>query len=519
MQFTSLPPELLTGILLELDFQSLFRCRQVCVLLKDLIDQDVRLQYQIELAVAGMEDGPPSATTAAERLRMLNARQDAWDKLAWTEREEIPMSQGGVWELYGGVLAQGEGSRSLVFKQLPSKIRGIEGRTWRLEDVGVNIRDFGMDPSQDLLVIIENRPEQSGMTCSVHLRSLETGEPHRAAPRPAVVSHLPQVREYSYAIQVSESYLGVLMTSHDGDHSEMLIWNWKTGHRHLYLTGADLASFAFLTSHHVLLGSLPAVAIGEDNLFHGDDPRLLVIDLERLSGEHEMDFNDLDYLCEFHYPALTDNFAVIGLSIRSDPAPNWTPSPGLKVPFHVARQDRLFVITLGVIHGNMQVIPLISLVPSSTFLACLDKIAPGETRRAFEWSEWGPAGSRLMPGLPTHSSVWVCYVYGMTFVMSARSGSQRVVMTLDFNQLAVRRARQQGRKRDTYSAINDDNRLSAPSGVFTEEVKTSLPHIIRRSGPLGAEGEGHFDAAMISEDSLVLVASQSHIRKYRILTF
>lgn len=132
---------------------------QVCRLLKDIMDTDVRTQYKIELAAAGMEDGPPSTLTSAERLRVLKAHQEAWDKLAWTSREEVPMHQGGVWELYGGVLAQGDGSRTLAFKQLPSAIRGIEEREWRIEDVGVNIRDFGMDPAQDLLVIIENRME------------------------------------------------------------------------------------------------------------------------------------------------------------------------------------------------------------------------------------------------------------------------------------------------------------------------------------------------------------------------
>lgn len=98
------------------------------------MDADVRTQYKIELAAAGMEDGRSSTLTSAERLRVLKAHQEAWDKLAWTSREEVPMHQGGVWELYGGVLAQGDGSRTLAFKQLPSAIRGMEER----EDVGVN---------------------------------------------------------------------------------------------------------------------------------------------------------------------------------------------------------------------------------------------------------------------------------------------------------------------------------------------------------------------------------------------
>ena len=69
------------------------------------------------------------------------------------------MRRGGVWELYGGVLAQAEGESKLVCAQLPSVIRRIEEKEWTIEDVGVKIRDFGMDPAQDLLIIIEHQTE------------------------------------------------------------------------------------------------------------------------------------------------------------------------------------------------------------------------------------------------------------------------------------------------------------------------------------------------------------------------
>ena len=70
------------------------------------------------------------------------------------------MHAGGVWELYGGVLAQGTSPRGLTFTQLPSKLRGIEQKTWALDDVGVKIRDFGMDPAQDLLAIVVKPPRE-----------------------------------------------------------------------------------------------------------------------------------------------------------------------------------------------------------------------------------------------------------------------------------------------------------------------------------------------------------------------
>ncbi|KAI0672339.1 hypothetical protein C8Q78DRAFT_1026481 [Trametes maxima] len=530
MLFTSLPPELIAHILLELDVRSVLQCRQSCSFLRDLMDNDTRLQYQIELAAAGMEDGPTSTLTAAERLQILRTRQAAWDKLENTSSEEVPMLRGGVWELYGGVLAQGEGSRTLVLKQLPSAIRGIEGREWRIEDLGVKMRDFGMDPAQDLLVVLENRAEGASMTCAVHLRTLSTGDPHPAAPRPAVVTHSPQLGRYTHTIQIVEDFVAILMTCGDADHSELLVWNWKTGQRRLHITSADMSSFAFLTARYMLLTSLPTLELDENDVFHGDVPRLLVIDLERMP-DHQVHFAELDYLCAFHYPVLADNFATISMSIRSDPAPKWRPSPALKVPFHVARQQRLFVITLWVVEGNMHIMPFISLVPSTTLLACMERLPPGETCRVVEWSEWGPAGSRLIPAPSTHTSVWVCYVYGMTFTMSVREGSKRTILALDFNQMNVRRAQARQREQgetvgEAEQSADDKNflvltepRAFRPANMFEQEVTTSLPHIVRKTDQGSAEGEGHFDAVMVSEDSLVLVSSQSRIRKYRILTF
>lgn len=125
-------------------------------LFKNIVDCDIRLQYTIELAVAGMEDGPPSALTPTERLAMLRERQEAWRELRWRSRQEYPMLEGGVWELYGGVIAQADGDRTLAFTQLPSDIRRIEEKHWKIEDVGVVIRDFSMDPAQDLLIVVEH---------------------------------------------------------------------------------------------------------------------------------------------------------------------------------------------------------------------------------------------------------------------------------------------------------------------------------------------------------------------------
>ena len=176
--FINLPIELTLKIISFLDYKGLLVCKlvrlppsppsralisppcthQVCRSLHALIANSAEFEYKIELALAGCEDGPRSELSYATRLERVKEYQAAWKEVNWRSEQVVPMLMGGVWELYGGVLAQARGRETLVFKQIPSEIKGIEEKDWECH-VGFNIRDFGMDPSQDLLVCIE-RPQE-----------------------------------------------------------------------------------------------------------------------------------------------------------------------------------------------------------------------------------------------------------------------------------------------------------------------------------------------------------------------
>lgn len=125
------------------------------------MDLHIELQYKIELFVDGMIDGPPSSVTAAERLQMLLDRRKAWAQLQWKERFIVPM-QGDcqAYELVGGVFAKTmslispvEPSRHLTASWLPSSNK--EERHLVRNDLGMDTRDFAMDPSQDLIIFLE----------------------------------------------------------------------------------------------------------------------------------------------------------------------------------------------------------------------------------------------------------------------------------------------------------------------------------------------------------------------------
>lgn len=134
---------------------------EVCHHLRNIIHEASSLQYTIELGANGLENGPSSCSlNHADRLQRLLDYEKAWGDLKWTSDTVIPMTNGGIWELSGSVLAQSTvGRESLVFTQLPSKFRDIKQRQWTLDISQYNVRDFTMDPSQDLLVLVQ-RPNE-----------------------------------------------------------------------------------------------------------------------------------------------------------------------------------------------------------------------------------------------------------------------------------------------------------------------------------------------------------------------
>lgn len=91
----------------------------------------------------------------ADRLSVLRNSQAAWYTLQWTALKDVRMLQGTLYELSGGVLAQSDhfGGHGLVFRRLPSHYRSIQEHVWSL-DLDLILRDFTLDPAQDLLVLI-----------------------------------------------------------------------------------------------------------------------------------------------------------------------------------------------------------------------------------------------------------------------------------------------------------------------------------------------------------------------------
>ncbi|KAG1745446.1 uncharacterized protein EDB91DRAFT_1328202 [Suillus paluster] len=497
---TSLPVELILKIFSTLDWRTLLVCREVCSFFRSIVEGD-QAQYDIELAVSGMMDGPPSPLTASDRLALLKERNAAWESLRWVESKDIVMMQGDIWELYGGVFAQSSTPDILHFRRLPSKYRNIEEKTWHVA-LDIHVRDFTMDPAQDLLVLIEH----STLLIRIHLRSLTTGDRHRSAPQPAILVHDFDVRNThsEHTLKVCGNLLGTLFMS-PGAPSQLTIWDWTTGRVILTRLGHEITTFAFLNSRFLLVGA--GIEFETLNALC----RLYVLDMGHSSNETIG--LAADYFCAFLWPEF-DMWTTPGaFSIRSDPSPAWQPNPESPLPFSMAHGDRLFMITASLLSDAPPVYCDL-FVSAGTFLSHIEAIPTGIRRPDIHWDEWGPTGTRLMR-CDRESSPWVCSIFGTKYV-SLVEPTHMLPQTLelrDFNQLAMKRdANVQdviaGHVCNT-TVINDN---------FENKVQTSLPYrLTQRTLPPQHWSEPFFNAVMCSEDSVILVDStHQHLR---ILTF
>lgn len=188
-----LPSELIIAVLSRAALQDILRCRRVCIScmacvitpsitqnqiyctqvckrFNDIIFGSNALQYRIELECSGYVDGDAGKDTLIQkaRLQSLIKVETAWRRLSFeTKCRQRSIGRSGIYELYGGVFVRGisedpgiRGATGLEVVKLPSTIGNTKPEMWKFlpAQMGVRaIRDVGIDPGSDLLVLIEEK--------------------------------------------------------------------------------------------------------------------------------------------------------------------------------------------------------------------------------------------------------------------------------------------------------------------------------------------------------------------------
>ncbi|KAH8998839.1 hypothetical protein EDB86DRAFT_2910402 [Lactarius hatsudake] len=360
-----------------------------------------------------MEDGPPGGLTTSERLELLKNYEASWKNLEWNEHTTISSPAGSLWELYGNVWAHSRGSDAIEFIQIPSRLRGIPMRQWTLR-FDFDLRDFGMDPSQDLLVMIENFRNAPEL-CRIHLRSLSTGEKHPMARSTGAVEHtlaVPNIvlDHWTYSIRICEDYVGILfMEPFEGmNDSELVVWSWRTGVRKLMALSTSISSFVFLGDNFILASTTTP-------------PALLV------------------------YRTLLHETSDILLT--SDPSPGWSPSARLQLPFQIAGDERIGETIL---------------IPAKILLGEIESLLIKE-RRDVVWESYG---SQFLERVPLHDGwdVWTCFVFGMRYIIPRviRLHGKPVMVVRDLSPMRCLKASEEEREESNalHEAMTRGSRMS-----------------------------------------------------------
>lgn len=496
----SLPNELIAIIFDELDVVSLLRCKQVCQLFRSVITTNAHLLYKAELFFGRFENGRNCNLDTAGRLRACRQYQQAWNNLSFPDSQFIDMQDGHAWELSGGVLCQAMQSQSgLTCVQLPCKIKDIPERKWTIDDFGFRIRDFTIDTSQDLIVALEIVGPIPNRTCNVHLRTLMTGEHHPMAAVPFVTHLLSNMHEeLIFLIQICGSRIAVLCQEHgDDSNPRLVVWNWKSGQQKLFIQDTDLRSFSFVTEDLLLVG---VIAVDRDET----PPRLDILSIDSFNEEIE-EYKDVNYICGLEYPKMKAD--ILGMLIRSEPTPGWSPSQTIETPFFFARSDRIFTITMRVSpESNSTEECTVLIVPLSTIMTQVE-LARNTQKRTVPWTQWGPNGSYML--LRSPSETWVCYGYGMKFIQLLPWKKGNSARVYDFNKYAARRDvrnEQTTEPKLLWTRLGMPQSLSSRCSAFDEEVNTYLPGRVAIVEVMPSDTPHEWEAAMIGEDNIVLVS-------------
>lgn len=214
----------------------------------------------IELAADGMINNPYNQLPTSEKLQLLLDRRHRWRTLNWVQ--SIPVAVPGAcqaYELVGGVFAKTMnashgmegGSRHLIATWLPTR-NDQNGDTIHQivrPDLGISTRDFAIDPTQDLIALVDAEDKyvtftDSALACScfasashlqlqhsltvtirVYLRTISTNVKHPKAARGELTAEIQFLLGSSF-IQIVDDVVGLFFWVHGPG---LIIWNWITG--------------------------------------------------------------------------------------------------------------------------------------------------------------------------------------------------------------------------------------------------------------------------------------------------
>ncbi|WWC89487.1 uncharacterized protein L201_004411 [Kwoniella dendrophila CBS 6074] len=353
--------------------------------------------------------------SAADKNNVLMEREKRWETLDWSEKRTFKVKgREGVYELQEGIFLMCD-DFSEADDDKPSSIRLVPLPSTQapdLEDppipttlhkVDFPISDLTMDPSQDLIVVSEYRPESSHIskappTHRYHLLTLSTMKPHPLAKLPTLdfppftqaimdTRQLLQIMGDTLVVQVSKFAPAWVLAGLGfglgglgglGHEEEIVAWNWKTGKvlcRIALPENGWYSSFALLTPTSFLVTStsnISPILPQETSTMGSIFPPVIQIysflpdPNNPIDPTQPLDTDPMDdttprpvLLCQLQLPLFENSVSVTAFDVRPDPPfpPNdHDIGDKFRKPFTQNSNKGIMVFELKVIgHGNQNV--------------------------------------------------------------------------------------------------------------------------------------------------------------------
>ncbi|CAE6391018.1 unnamed protein product [Rhizoctonia solani] len=568
MPLLALPSEAIIHIIALTESPDIIRCGVVCRLLRQIIESSAELRYLIELGSFGYIPpvNPRLDLSYKEKTSTLQQHQDKWgsdihmkvDTYKLRDLEARSMTydfHGGTYVRGSSLPGMGECTRRLDVYQLPSINKGTEWKEWSHADLGIDIRDFALQTDYDLLVLLEaDEPVSDGKVSGrsgaspdamqhikIHLRSLETGQPHPVAVRPILECQVPSYMQSmcSFSAQVVGRYLAVFfqVLAWRGTRCyELRVWDWTVGRLISYIEpsidGAE--SFTFL-SDRLILVPCPVTFASDGKLTHQAHLDIYKFD-EPSSGDATAQPACL--VASFCLPGATETQTIISrFSCRCDPAPS--PSAQTAVPYvghpriyDIASENRVLCIAIEALNfraGNggrsrtksMLYIPCMGLL--SAVKDSFDEYTQGDSAVAILWNDWAEMTSWIDVGQIYTGNQ--CYVYGQRTVGLVYARSEDIaddaeeettrihsLVIFDFDPVRVKRASQRTRPGVRISNPETENAWDIPmeetklmrNMFLGGELKANTPFSVRTT-LINERFHSPYCYVMIDEEHVVIV--------------
>ncbi|KZT22923.1 hypothetical protein NEOLEDRAFT_1180504 [Neolentinus lepideus HHB14362 ss-1] len=472
-----LPSELLIKIVSLLRYHDILRTQAVSKRFEELIRTSVRLQYIIELGVAGYVHNPFEPLFTEQRLRMLVEHQAAWKRLDLRIANTISMSGLGDYRKYDrGIYLRLDANTMPGFDTLDVfDLMSPNLPSWSIHTDFEFSNDCEVDPVQDLIVLPHVSSVQQGSSLDISVLSLRLGTIHpRASCSPIRVGFESWDMPLCTSVQVADDVVALSVYTHRFAHKfEVVILEWTTGAVKMRLSqpvDRVLRDFYIVSPQWLLVTSVTR--------YPGRLPAVDVYSLDGMASMAEAGGTRVPtHVATYELPPPRPEH-VARIRINGNNAWNYHKSSVyqsvLGCPFGTSKLSSIVHLTLRLVEvlssdapdGRRQHVFDI-FTPLSTFLGNVETLNEGNPTEPLlvPWNVWGPQSTRWFRDL---AAIHTASTHGCRVIWPDR--------VWDFNRIDNVRDISRRENVSPWSYIHDLPTIIKGASVFLEDIVSWLPY-------------------------------------------